>query len=119
MKISYLFTLLLILSTPAGIAKQSFINKDQSITVNVVKMLEQLEKQLAIGQMDKLESSWATAESEWQKLFDVTSSAPLNKTYNHLQVSYLQFQNYQDVDAFRRDLRIAVNRLADKKIGVR
>ena len=119
MKILYLFTLLLILSTPVSSAKQTFVNKDPSITANIVAVLEQVEKQLAMGKMDKLESTWAKAEREWQRLFDEISTAPVNKTYNHLQVSYLQFKQHQDVDAFRRDLSIAVDRLADKNIGVR
>ncbi len=69
--------------------------------------------------MDNLALSWAKAEGEWLRLFDEISAAPVNKTYNQLQVSDLQFQQHQDVDAFRRDLLIGVDRLMDKSVDVR
>lgn len=119
MKILYLFTLLLVLGTPASIANQPLVYQEPSRMANIVSVLEQVEQELAMEQMDNLAPSWAKAECEWQRLFDEISAAPVNKTYNQLQVSYFQFQQHQDVDAFRRDLRVAVERLMDTSFDIR
>jgi hypothetical protein len=48
MKILYLFTLLLVLGTPASIANQPLVYQEPSRMANIVSVLEQVEQELAL-----------------------------------------------------------------------
>lgn len=112
MKHLYLILLLMMLSIPLSSAQQSL---QQPATGNIVMILKQLDQALAKGQTDTIAAAWTETENEWQTLFADSPTLSLNKTYNQWQVSYLGFQQHQDLEVFRQELATVLEALVNKR----
>lgn len=114
MKFFFLFVIVLILCTPVSSAKQPAGYNDTAVKGDIVELLLCIEQNLNSKQSDKLSSTWTETEDKWNLLFELSSTPQLNKIYNQLQVSYLLFQKQKKIEAFRRDLHVAVNFLTNE-----
>lgn len=116
MKQLYLVLLLLMLSMPLSSAQQALGQKEPLVAGAIVLVLQRMELELANGQTERLAATWASAENEWQKLFANVAEPRFNKIYNQLQISYLVFQEHQDIQTFRQDLALVLARLTSQPL---